>query len=426
MSERERHDRATTASWPSDRSRVAGSYAAWSFGGFRRLAVSGFAESIGGRMVDVAVGWELYERTHSAVALGLVGLVQIVPAVVLALPAGHLADRFDRRRIAVAMTLLLAAGSAGLTLLSWVDGPLPLVYLCLALMGAAGSVQASATAAMLAQVVPSAWLANAATWQSSVGQTAAIGGPALGGLTIAATGGATPVYALSAAMLLAMAPVLRGLRLRPFARSAEEVTIESLLAGLRFVRATKEILAASTLDLFAVLLGGTTALLPIFAEDVLRVGAIGLGLLRAAPAAGAVALALAHRPPFRRAGWTLLLAVAGFGLATIGFGVSRSLPLSLVCLAALGGLDAISMVVRDTLLLTRTPDELRGRVTAVEFVFVGLSNQLGEFESGMLAALIGAVGAVIAGGVGTLAVVAVVAVVWPELRKLGKMVPDER
>jgi MFS family permease len=403
------------------------SYAAWRFPGFRRLVVSGFAESIGGRMVDVAVGWELYARTHSAVALGLVGLVQIVPAVVLALPAGHVADRFDRRRIAVATTLVLAGCSAGLALLSWTDGLLPLVYLCLAVMGAAASIQAPATAAMLAQVVPSEWFGNAATWQSGVGQTAAIGGPALGGLAIAATGGATAVYALNGAMLLAMAPVLRGVTLRPFVRSAEKVTIESLLAGLRFVRATKVILAASTLDLFAVLLGGTTALLPIFAEDVLRVGPTGLGLLRGAPAVGAVlmALVLAHRPPSRRAGWTLLLAVAGFGVATVGFGVSRSMPLSLVCLAALGGLDAISMVVRDTLLLTRTPDELRGRVTAVEFVFVGLSNQLGEFESGMLAAAIGAVGAVIAGGVGTLLVVAVVATVWPELRRLGRMVPGE-
>jgi hypothetical protein len=176
-----------------------------------------------------------------------------------------------------------------------------------------------------------------------------------------------------------------------------------------------------------VLLGGTTALLPIFAEDVLHVGPTGLGLLRAAPAAGAVltALVMAHRPPFRRAGWTLLLAVAGFGAATVVFGLSRSMPLSLLCLAALGGLDAISMVVRDTLLLTRTPDELRGRVTAVEFVFVGLSNQLGEFESGMLAALIGAVGAVIVGGIGTLLVVPVVALIWPELRHLGRIVPDD-
>jgi MFS family permease len=403
------------------------SYAAWRFTGFRRLVVSGFAESIGSRMVDVAVGWELYARTHSAVALGLVGLVQIVPAVLLALPAGHVADRFDRRRIAVATTLLLAGCSAGLTLLSWTDGPLPLVYLCLALMGAASSVQAPATASMLAQVVPGEWFGNAATWQSGVGQTASIGGPALGGLMIAATGGATAVYAINAATLLAVAPLIGSLRLRPFTRSAEKVTVDSLLAGLHFVRATKEILAASTLDLFAVLLGGTTALLPIFAEDVLHVGPTGLGLMRAAPAAGAVltALVMAHRPPFRHAGWTLLSAVAGFGLATIGFGLSRSLPLSLLFLAALGGLDAISMVIRDTLLLTRTPDELRGRVTAVEFVFVGLSNQLGEFESGMLAALIGAVGAVIAGGIGTLLVVPVVALAWPELRRLGRMVSDE-
>jgi MFS family permease len=408
--------------------RHSGSYAAWRFAGFRRLVLGGFVESIGGRMVDVAVGWELYTRTHSAVALGLIGLVQIVPAVLLALPAGHLADRYDRRRIAVATTLLLAVCSVGLAALSQVRGPLPLVYICLALMGAGQSLQAPATAAMLAQMVPAEWFGNAATWQSSVGQAASIGGPALGGVVIAATGGATAVYAINAAALIAVAPVVRSLHLRPFVRSTEELTLESLLAGLRFMRATKEILAASTLDLFAVLLGGATALLPIFAEDVLRVGPTGLGWLRSAPAAGAVlgALIMAHRPPFRRAGWTLLLAVAGFGLATVGFGLSRSLPLSLLCLAALGGLDVISMVVRDTLLLTRTPDALRGRVTAVEFVFVGLSNQLGEFESGMLAAVVGAVGAVVAGGVGTLLVVPIVALVWPELRRLGQLVSDDR
>jgi MFS family permease len=276
--------------------------------------------------------------------------------------------------------------------------------------------------------VPPEWFGSAATWQSSLSQAASIGGPAMGGLVIAATGTETSVYIVDAIALVAVAPLFLRLNLRPFVRSTEKVTKESLLAGLHFVRRTKEILAASTLDLFAVLMGGTTALLPIFAEDILHVGPSGLGWMRAAPSAGAVVcgLVMAHRPQFRRAGWTLLLAVAGFGLATIGFGLSRSFPLSLAFLAILGGLDAISMVIRDTLLLTRTPDDLRGRVTAVEFVFVGLSNQLGEFESGMMAAVIGAAGAVVLGGVGTLVVVPVVAIAWPELRRLGRLIAEDR
>jgi MFS family permease len=310
-----------------------------------------------------------------------------------------------------------------LALISYAGAPALLVYACLAMIGAADALQSPAMAALLGQVVPVDRFANAAAWQSSVGQAASIGGPALGGLAIAVTGGATTVYLMTAVALVATAPLLSALRPRPFTRTTEKLTRESLLAGLRFIRRTKVILAASTLDLFAVLFGGATALLPIFAKDVLAVGPSGLGWLRAAPAAGAVlaALVLAHRPPFRRAGPALLLTVAGFGVATIGFGLSRSLPLSLGCLAALGAFDAVSMVVRDTLLLTRTPDALRGRVTSVEFVFVGLSNQLGEFESGLVAALIGAVGTVILGGVGTLLVVPIVALAWPELRRLGRI-----
>lgn len=405
----------------------ASSYAVWRYPSFRWLVLGGSVASISSRMVDVAVGWQLYTRTHSAISLGLVGLVQIVPAVLLALPAGHLADRIDRKLIAAGTTLTLALCSTALALLSWKDGPLVLIYAALAILGAAQSVQSPATAAMLAQVVPPEWFGSAATWQSSLGQAASIGGPALGGLIIAAAGGETSVYVVDAIALIGVAPLFLRLSLRPFVRSTEELTRESLLAGLRFVRQTKEILAASTLDLFAVLMGGTTALLPIFAEDILHVGPSGLGWMRAAPSAGAVVcgLVMAHRPPFRRAGWTLLLAVAGFGVATIGFGFSRYFPLSLACLVALGGLDAISMVIRDTLLLTRTPDDLRGRVTAVEFVFVGLSNQLGEFESGMLAALLGAAGAVVIGGVGTLVVVPLVALAWPELRRLRRLVPED-
>ena len=230
-----------------------------------------------------------------------------------------------------------------------------------------GVGQSTAASAMLAQVVPSRWFGNAATWQSSVGQAAWIGGPALGGVMIAVTGGATAVYTFNAVALIAVAPVVRGLSLRPFTRSTEKLSVASLLAGLRFIRAKKEILAASTLDLFAVLLGGATALLPIFAEDVLHVGPTGLGWLRAAPAAGAVvaAFVMAHRPPFRRAGWTLLLAVAGFGWATLGFGLSRSFPLSLTAYAV-GAYDADQYGRARHIVLTKTPDAVQGHVDLVE------------------------------------------------------------
>jgi MFS family permease len=233
-------------------------------------------------MVGVAFGWELYRRTHSAVALGLAGLAQIVPAVSLALPAGQIANRWDRRRIAVVTTLFLALCSTGLTALSATRGALALVYLCLALIGAGQSLQAPALAALLPQVVPAERFANAATWQSGIGQIAAFVGPALGGLGIAATGGATAVYAVNAATLVAVALVVRDLRPRAIARSMEAMTLGSLLAGLRFVRNTGELLAARTLDLFAVLFGGATALLPIFAADVLKVGRTGLGWMREA------------------------------------------------------------------------------------------------------------------------------------------------
>jgi hypothetical protein len=261
------------------------------------------------------------------------------------------------------------------------------------------------------------------TWESGVWQASSILGPALGGLVIALEGRAAPAYALVAGALLLAALLAVLIRPRPVARSEEELTLSSLFAGTRFIWNTKVILAAITLDMFAVLLGGATALLPIFARDILQVGATGLGWLRAAPAVGAVlsALTLAHLPPFKRAGRTLLLVVAGFGLATIVFGLSHSFALSLLMLALLGAFDNISVVIRSTLLLTRTPDNMRGRVNAVHFVFIGISNELGAFESGVAAALLGTIGAVVAGGVGTILVVALVALIWPEVRRLGRL-----
>jgi MFS family permease len=398
-------------------------YAALRFRDFRLLIIGTFLAVVAEQMLGVAIGWELYERTDSALALGLIGLVQVLPVLLLALPAGQIADRYDRQRVAVGAMLLLAVSALGLALLSVTRGPLPLVYTCLLFMGVARAFQSPATSALLAQVVPVEHFSSAATWESGAWQASAILGPALGGLIIAVQGQAALVYAIVAAAIILVAVLFWLIKARPVARSEEPVTLSSLLAGLRFVWNTKILLAAITLDMFAVLLGGATALLPIFARDILHVGAPGLGWLRAAPAVGAIlaAVVIAHLPPFRRAGRTLLLVVAGFGLVTIVFGLSRSFALSLLMLGLLGALDNVSVVIRSTLVLTRTPDEMRGRVNAVHFVFIGISNELGAFESGVAAAALGTIGAVVAGGVGTILVVLLVAYFWPEVRRLGRL-----
>jgi MFS family permease len=399
-------------------------YVALRYRDFRLLLAGRFLATLGEQMLAVALGWEIYARTRSPFALGLVGLVQVLPVFLLSLPAGHLADRRDRLRIVIVTDGLLALGALGLFGLSASRGPLPMVFACIALLGVARAFNDPAGSTLLPQIVPAAHFANAATWSSSSWQLAAVAGPAAGGLLIALTGGATPIYALNVVLYIAVVGLLLLIHSRPSRPEPPEGTaLESLREGLGFLRRTRIILAAITLDLFAVLLGGAVTLLPIYATDVLKVGPTGLGLMRAAPSAGAVlmALAQAHLPPLRRAGRTLLLAVAGFGLATIVFGISRSFALSLLMLATLGALDNISVVIRSTLLLVRAPDALRGRVASVNSMFVGASNELGGFESGTMAQLIGPVGSVVSGGVGTLLVVVAVALIWPELRMLGRL-----
>lgn len=398
-------------------------WAALRVGNFRLLVVGSFLAVVAEQMLGVAVGWELYERTRSPLALGLVGLVEIVPVLLLALPAGHVADRRDRKWLVVAALSGIAACALGLGGLSAIQGPLPAIYALLFGIGVARSFQSPAFSALSAQVVPPSHFASAATWSSGAWQSATIIGPALGGALIAVWGGAAGVYACAGGLLLLVALLFSLLRPRTVLRSTEPISREAILAGARFIRHTPVILGAITLDMFAVLLGGATALLPVFARDILLVGAEGLGWLRAAPAAGAVlaALFMALRPPLRHAGRTLLLVVAGFGLATIIFGLSRDFGLSMVMLALLGALDNVSVVIRSTLLLTRTPDALRGRVNAVHYVFVGISNELGAFESGVAAALLSTVGAVVAGGLGTILIVALVAARAPDLRRLGRL-----
>ena len=401
-------------------------YAALRHSDYRFFLTGRLAASMGSQMIDVAIGWELYERTNRALALGFVGLVQVVPIILLALPAGHVADRFDRRRVAMLSLMLLIAGSLSLAAISFTVGPIPLIYLTLFVIGVALSFHRPAVAALLPQLVPPEKFANAVTWNSVGWQLASVVGPALGGLIIAWRHHAGIVYVIDAALMLAFVICLTQIRGQQVARSPRAMTVKSLLGGVRFVRHTKVILAAITLDLFAVLFGGATTLLPVFAKDILHVGAEGFGWLRAAPSIGAVLVAvlLLGRAPMRRAGRSLLVAVAGFGLATIVFGLSRSFPLSLLMLVVAGGLDMISVVVRQTLVQLRTPDEMRGRVSAVNSVFIDTSNELGGFESGASAALLGPVVSVVGGGIVTVLVVTAVAFAWPELRAMRGLADD--
>jgi MFS family permease len=398
-------------------------YAALRLRDYRYLFAGRFIITLGEQMLDVALGWELYLRTHDAKFLGFVGLALIVPVVLFSLPAGQLVDRTDRRR-----TLMLAQGfvalcAAGLAVLSFTQGQLPLYYVCIFFLGTGMAFTVPASTALLAQVVPDETFTNAATWNSSSWQLAAVIGPALGGALIAVITVTYPIYALYAvAGLLNVALLARVRPLRP-APPREKASWRSLFAGVRFLGETQVLLGAITLDLFAVLLGGATTLLPIFAVDILHVGARGLGVFRAAPSVGAVCMAflVAHRPPFERAGRALILAVVGFGVATIIFGLSTWFPLTLAMLVALGALDNISVVIRSTLVLTRTPQAMLGRISAVNSIFVGASNELGGFESGMTAAAFGPVLSVVGGGIGTILVVLGVAALFPELRRLKRL-----
>ncbi len=379
--------------------------------------------SIGAEIQALAVGWELYQRTGSAAALGLTGLAQFLPVLLLSLPAGQAADRFSRKRLLQAAMAVMALASLGLAALSLLEGPVWLVYLCLLVSGCGRAFGMPARASLLPLIVPLEDLPNAITWNSSGWQIANVSGPALGGMLIAAGGQVVSAYVLAALCALTCVVLLAPIRPRVPVRVPEARSLASLLAGLRFIRHTPLLLAAITLDLFAVLLGGATALLPIFAQDILEVGPTGLGWLRAAPALGALLMAvvLAHRPPLRRAGWALLWAVAGFGAATIVFGLSDNLALSYAMLALTGALDNISVVIRGTMLQLLTPDAMRGRVAAVNAVFISSSNELGAFESGMTAALFGTVLSVVGGGIGTIVVVVAVMARWPDLLRLGSL-----
>ncbi|MFO0952941.1 MAG: MFS transporter [Isosphaeraceae bacterium] len=388
-----------------------------------RYLMGGMCATVGGQVQNLAVGWELYERTGAPSALAYVGLAQVVPVFLLAIPAGQAADRYSRvAQLILAATMRLLA-ALGLLALSLTRGPVAWTYACLAVGGVGVALSMPARWSLLQQVVPRDQVTSAVTWNSTTWQVAAMVGPSLGGAIIALTRGAAAAYAFDAACSVLMIALTAGLKLRPVERVREPLSAGSLAAGVRFVFRTELILATITLDLFAVLLGGATALLPVYAKDVLHVGPTGLGWLRAAPSVGAfvTALFLAHRPPMRRAGRSLLWSVAGFGAATIVFGFSTDPYLSFAMLALTGAFDNVSVVVRQTLVQVLTPDSMRGRVSAVNAIFIGSSNQLGEFESGMVAEWFGPVAAVVGGGVGTVLVVLGVAALWPGVLRLGSL-----
>lgn len=401
-------------------------YLALRYRDFRLFFSAAFLSAIGEQMLSVAVGWELYQRTNSALALGLVGLIQVLPVMALSLFTGTLADRVNRKRMVLVAQSMLVFSALGLTMLSYVQGPIILMYGCLLLIGIAASFSGPVNTALLSQLIPESAYENAATWESSSWQLASVVGPSLGGLLIALFHRSTPVYAIDViaiSIVILCLSLLRAGQPGRLANADKTSTLRSLMEGLNFLRRSQIILAAITLDLFAVLLGGATTLMPIFARDILRVGPTGLGLLQAAPSVGALCttLCLAHTPPFKKAGRALLVAVGSFGLATCIFGFSHLFWLSLLMLALLGATDNVSVVIRSTLLLLRTPEGMRGRVASVDTLFVSMSNQLGGFESGIAAQLLGPIAAVVAGGLGTILVVILIATFWPEMRRLGAL-----
>lgn len=374
------------------------------------------------QILSVAIGWQLYALTGSALDLGLVGLVQFVTMIVLTLVVGHVADRYDRRVIISICRVVSGMAAAALalgTLGDWLTTGRILAIV--AVVGAARAFEGPTMSALLPGLVPRPMLPRAMAWSVSANQAARIVGPALGGVLYLL--GANAVYVAACALFLLASVLAALIRRAGTVRPREDFTLESFFSGVLYIRNTRALLGIMSLDLFAVLLGGATALLPIYARDVLHTGPWGLGLLRSAPAAGALvtSVILARYPPERQVGRMMFRTVLVFGAATVVFGVSTHLLLSLLALAVLGASDVVSVVIRVSLVQMRTPDAMRGRVSAVHSLFTGTSNQLGEFESGVTAALFGAVPAVLIGGIGTILVTVLWMALFPELRRIGAL-----
>jgi MFS family permease len=400
---------------------------------FVSFTVARFFIVVSLEMQSVAVAWQVYEITRRPIDLGYVGLAQFLPGFALFLFAGHAADIFDRRKL-----LMFCYGGFGLcsALLLAISWPAPhsvhLIYIVLVLLGIFLSFNFPVSRALLPQLVPEEHFSNAVAWNASTFQIANIAGPAIGGLAYALFRGPDGVYAI--AVVVSIVSALLTLRIHPLTTLPEKelaektrTSLRTVLAGLRFIWEKKLILGSISLDMFAVLLGGATTLLPVYAREILHTGPWGLGLLRSAPGVGAalMAIVVAHRPIHRRAGLTMLVAVAAFGIFTIVFGISHNLILSLAALFLIGATDMVSVIIRAMLVQIATPDQMRGRVNAVDMLFIGVSNELGGFESGVTAQWFGTVPAVIVGGVGTLVVIAAWAWLFPELRKADQLTAAE-
>jgi len=395
-------------------------YQAFRFRDYRFFAAGNLLSVIGRQMVAVAIGWEVYQRTHSASMLGYVGLVLALPVILFAIPAGQAADRYSRKRIQLVTQLLTSLSSIGLVVWSCHHAGFAWLFTLLFLSGISRTFSWAARGPFMTNLVPADVLGNAVTWNSSIFQGASVVGPALGGMLLAVLGFPF-IYGLDAFFALSFFALLLPISYRQENGKPSSQGWGGLFSGIRFVFDTKIILATITLDLFAVLFGGATALLPIFADQILHCGPIGLGWLRAAPSIGAVAmgLLLAYLPPMKRAGRSMLFSVAWFGIGTIVFGLSKSFPLSMAALALTGAVDTISVIVRHTLVQLLTPDTMRGRVSAVNNVFIGTSNELGAFESGITAAWFGPVISVVGGGIVTILVVLAAMKTWPQVMTLG-------
>jgi MFS family permease len=403
--------------------RFAGTIA-FTYPAFSRYQLARFFIVLATEMQSVAVGWQVYEITKRPLDLGFVGLAQFLPGILLFLVSGHTADRYDRRKVltygyagfAVCSSLLLSITLRG------ARSVYP-IYVVMALVGVVRSFNAPASRAILPQLVPDEHFHSAFAWGATIFQTATILGPAVGGLTYAIFKGPAAVYAAAMTTAAAAAVSMMLVKLRAKPRRREDFSWKTILAGLHYIWRQKLVLGSISLDLFAVLLGGAVALLPVYAREILKTGPWGLGLLRCAPGIGAAAMAflLAYRPLRSRVGLKMLWCVAGFGAFTILFGLSHNIVLCMMALALVGSADMVSVVVRGILIQLATPDEMRGRVNAVDMIFIGASNEFGQFESGLTAAWFGTVAAVVLGGTGAIAVTALWAWMFPELRNADQL-----
>jgi len=399
-------------------------FAAFTYSNFRYFICARILVTVASEMQSVAVGWQIYSLTHRPLDLGLAGLAQFAPGILLFLVAGHTADRIPRQRIlqccyaafSICSLLLLVLTFQGLATV-WP------IYAVLLLNGTVRAFNMPASQAFLPLLVAPIHFPNAVTWGSSILQMALLAGPTLGGLIYGFAASPVPVYVCSAISCLCGLALMGLVRLETALRLHQPASLSMMLEGIRYIWRNKLVLGAISLDLFAVLLGGAVALLPVYAREILHTGPYGLGLLRGAPSAGAVlmAITLSRWPLRRQAGPTLLAFVSGFGVFTIVFGISRSFALSLAALVLSGSCDMVSVVIRHTLVQLATPDEMRGRVSAVNSLFIGASNEFGQFESGVTAQWFGTVPAVILGGLGTLAVVAIWTWLFPQLRRVNQL-----